>query len=256
MQGCSANLLRTVRKLRQKHHGRSATAACADRPAAAGLKSGYLSPDRSPAGAGRHALTCTWSVNGFRAAPRDPSFGGNRRRVTRSGERRGTGLPQQLSDKERGWPRRRPTKPPHYSTDAASTTTAMATRARQAVRGWGPYPTGACLVKQGAADGRTFGRLDRAARWSSLVVQATGRRAGGRIVLTRASTRVATPVPALVVPADNAENPCMRDRRAEPQLGLGDDARHAFESSSNAPLDSTHRSSRTGRRTSGWRRLR
>ena len=145
---------------------------------------------------------------------------------------------------------------PNYSTDAASTTTAMATRARQAVRGWGPYPTGACLVKQGAADGRTFGRLDRAARWSSLVVQATGRRAGGRIVSTRASTRVATPVPALVAPADNAENGCMRDRCAEPQFGLGDHGRHAFESSQNAPLDSTHRSSRTGPRTSGWRRLR
>jgi len=31
---------------------------------------------------------------------------------------------------------------PICSTSAASTTTAMATRARQAVRGWGPYPTG------------------------------------------------------------------------------------------------------------------
>src|SRR5262249_23622892 len=49
------------------------------------------------------------------------------------------------------------------STSAASTTTAMATRARQAVRGWGPYPTGTPpQSSSAAAPASSFGRLEDA----------------------------------------------------------------------------------------------
>jgi hypothetical protein len=48
----------------------------------------------------------------------------------------------------------------------------------------------------------------------------------------------------------------MQADQLELRAATGNHGRHTLESSPNAPLDSTHRSSRTGPRTSGWRRLR